>query len=95
MGSSISGTLPLLFMDKLKIKALSSHLIISPYRRYVDYIYLQTANEEMADHFHHTMNNVHPKLKFEMEKLETTPNSLSLSLLDFTISKDGNSSFEF
>ena len=60
-----------------------------------DDIYRQTANEETADHFHHTMNNVHPILKFEMEKPETTPNSLSLSLLDFTISKDGNSSFEF
>ena len=60
-----------------------------------DDIYRQTANEETADHFHHTMNNVHPILKFEMEKPETTPNSLSLSLLDFTISKDGNKSFEF
>ena len=40
---------------------------------------------------------MHPNLKFEIEKLETTPSGLSLSLLDFkvTISKDGNSSFEF
>ena len=36
-------------------------------------------------------------LKFEIEKPETTPDGLSLSLLDFkvTISKDGKSSFEF
>ena len=36
-------------------------------------------------------------MKFEIEKLETAPSGLSLSLLDFkvTISKDGNSSFEF
>ena len=62
-------------------------------------IYLQTANEETADHFHDIINNVHPNLKFEIEKPEITSSglSLSLSLLDFkvTISKDGNSSFEF
>ena len=77
--------------------ALSSHLSISPYRRYVDDIYLQTTGEEMADQFHYTMNNLHPKLKFEIEKPEITPNGFSLSLLDFnvTISKDGKSSFEF
>ena len=51
----------------------------------------------MADQFHHTMNNLHPKLKFDFEKPETTPDGLSLSLLDFkvTVSKDGKSSFEF
>ena len=51
----------------------------------------------MADQFHQTMNNLHAKIKFKTEKPETTPNGLSLSLLDFkvTISKDGKSSFEF
>ena len=51
----------------------------------------------MADRFHHTMNTLHTKLKFEIEKPETKPNGLSLSLLDFkvTISKDGRSSFKF
>ena len=97
MGSSISGILAILFMDKLETIALSSHLMISPYKRYVDDIYLQTTNEETADHFHNVMNNVHPNLNFEIEKPEVTPNGLSLSLLDFkvTISKDGYSSFEF
>ena len=40
---------------------------------------------------------MHPNLKFEIKKPETTPSGLSLSLLYFkvTISKDGNSSFEF
>ena len=56
MGSSISGILAILFMDKLETIALSSHLIISPYKRYVDDIYLQTTNEETADHFHHIIN---------------------------------------
>ena len=51
----------------------------------------------MADRFHHTMNSLHPKPKFEIEKPETTPNGLSLSLLDFkvTITEDGRNSFEF
>ena len=40
---------------------------------------------------------MHLNLKFEIEKPETTPSGLSLSLLDFkvVISKDCNSSFEF
>ena len=77
--------------------ALYSHLKISPCKRYVDHIYVQTTNEETADHFHHIINKMHPNLKFEIEKPETTPSGLSLSLLDFkvTISKDGNSSIEF
>ena len=56
MGSNISAILAILFMDKLGIIALSSHLMISPYKRNVDYIYLQTINEEAADHFHHIIN---------------------------------------
>jgi len=97
MGCSISGILAILYMDRLETIALSSHLSISRYRRYVDDIYLQTTGEKMPDQFHHSMNNLHPKLKFEIEKPEITPNGLSLSLLDFkvTISKDGKSSLEF
>jgi len=97
MGFSISGILAILLMDKLETIVLSSHLAIGPYRRYVDDIYLQTTGEEMADRFHHTMNRLHTKLKFKIEKPETTPNGLSLSLLDFkvTISKGGRSSFKF
>ena len=45
---------------------MSSHLMISPYKRYVDDIYLQRTNEETADHFHDVINNVHPNLKFEI-----------------------------
>ena len=49
----------------------------------------------MAHHFHHIINNVHPNLKFEIEKPETRPGGLSLPLLEVTVSKDGNNSFEF
>ena len=97
MGSNISGILAILFMNRLETIALSSHLSIIPYRSYVDDIYLQTTGVGMADQFHYTMNNLHPKLKFEIEKPEITPNGFSLSLLDFkvTISKEDKSSFEF
>lgn len=63
----------------------------------MDDIYLQTTGEEMTDQFQHTVNNLHPKLKFEIDKPEITPNGFPLSLLDFkvTISKDGKSSFVF
>ena len=89
MGSNMSAILAILFMDRLETIALSSHLSISPYKRYVDDIYLQTTCEDMADQFHSTTNNLHPKLKFEIEKPEITPSGHSLSLLDFkvTISK--------
>ena len=42
MGSSISGILAILFMGKLDTVALSTHLMISPYMRYVDDIYLES-----------------------------------------------------
>ena len=85
LGSNISGILEILFMDRLEIIALSSHL-------YVDDIYLQTTGEEMADQFHSTMNN--PQWNW---KTRNNTQCLSLSLLDsnITISKDGKSSFEF
>ena len=60
MGSNISGILAIL---KLETIALSSQLLISPYKRYVDDIYIQTTNEEMANQFHHIMNNQHPIYK--------------------------------
>ena len=85
MGSNNSAILAILFMDRLETIALSSHLSISPYKRYVDDIYLQTTCEDMADQFHSTMNNLHPKLKFEIAKPEITPSGHSLSLLDFKV----------
>ena len=49
MGSSISGILAILFMDKLETIALSSDLLINPYKRDVDDIYPQMTNKETAD----------------------------------------------
>ena len=63
MGSSISGILAIVFMDRLETIALSSHLSISPYKRYVEDIYFQATGEDMADQFHQTMNNLHANSK--------------------------------
>ncbi|KAK3746427.1 hypothetical protein QZH41_012768 [Actinostola sp. cb2023] len=42
------------------------------------------------------MNQVHPRIKFEIEKPTRNPEGLSLSLLDFiTITDQGPSTFEF
>ena len=56
MGSSVSGILAILFMDKLERMALLSYRFISLYTRYVDDIYAQTINEEHADEIHRIMN---------------------------------------
>ncbi|XP_066016063.1 uncharacterized protein [Pocillopora verrucosa] len=87
MGSSISGILAILFMDKLEQIALSSYRLISPYKRYVDDLYLQTANEEKANEFYDTMNSLHTRLKFEIEKPTASPEGLSLSPLAFEFYK--------
>ena len=98
MGSSISGILG----NHIHGKTRNHRPLLGPNDKplqeiFLDDIYLQTTNEETADDFHHIINNVHTNLKFEIEKPETTPSGLSLSLLDFkvTISKDDNNSFEF
>ena len=98
MGSSISGILG----NHIHGKTRNHRPLLGPNDKplqeiFLDDIYLQTTNEETADDFHHIINNVHPNLKFEIEKPETTPSGLSLALLDFkvTICKDGNNSFKF
>ena len=48
MGSSVSGILAILFMDKLEKIALSSYRLISPYKRYIDDIYLLPRHHEQS-----------------------------------------------
>ena len=84
MGSSISGILG----NHIHGKTRNHRPLLGPNDKplqeiFLDDIYLQTTNEETADDFHHIINNVHPNLKFEIEKPETTPSGLSLSLLGF------------
>ena len=55
-------------MGKFESNAFSSHIRISPYKRYVDDLYLQTTNEGTANDFRHTMNSLQSPLKFEIEK---------------------------
>ena len=84
MGSSVSGILAILFMDKLERCVLVLYNLTDPYKRCVDDIYGQTTDEAEADNFHKIMNETHPNIKFEIEKPKTTPNGKSLSLWDFT-----------
>ena len=79
MGSSISGILGKHIHGKTRNhRPLLGHNDKPLQEIFLDDIYLQTTNEETADDF-----NVHPYLKFEIEKPETTPSGLSLSLLGF------------
>ena len=52
MGSSLSGTLAILFMDKLERNVLTLHRLTDPYKRYVaqtiNDVYAQTINEAEA-----------------------------------------------
>ena len=46
IGSSLSGILAVLFMDRLERKTLTRHQPhIEPYKHYVDHIYMQTTDE--------------------------------------------------
>ncbi|CAB3997609.1 Hypothetical predicted protein [Paramuricea clavata] len=96
MGSSLSGILAILFMDSLECGVIDLYNISNPYDRYVD-IYSQASDEKEADTFHSIMNSAHPRILFEIEKPNTSPDGRSLSLLDFTVTigPDGNTEFEF
>jgi uncharacterized protein (UPF0276 family) len=73
MGSSISGIRAILFMDKLDRMTFSQHLLIDPYKRYVDDMYLQIEDENQADNFYRNMNQLHPRIKFEIENQSKLP----------------------
>ena len=97
MGSSLSGTLAILFMDKLERKTLTLYQPhIEIYKRYIDDICVQTIDEVQADNFHTTMNTPHLNFRFEIEKPVTTSTGKSLSLLEFTVTiSDDKTEFEF
>ena len=52
VGSSLSGILAILFMDKLELGVLALYNLTDPYKRYVDDIYGQTTDEAEAENFH-------------------------------------------
>ena len=81
MGSSLSGILAILFMDRLERGVINLYNISNPYDRYVDEIYSQASDEKEADAFHSTMNLAHKRIQFEIEKPNNSPNGQSLSLL--------------
>lgn len=57
----------------------------------------QASNENEADLLHSVVNSAHPRIQFDIEKPNTSPNGQSLSLLDFTVTikSDGKTQFEF
>ena len=61
-------------MGKFENIAFSSHLRISPYKRYVDDFYLQTTDEGTANDFRHTMNSLQSRLK--LPKITKSADSL-------------------
>ena len=72
MGSSISGILAILFMDKLEQIALSSHRFISPYKRYNTPISSPT-------HSPNTSTSQIPRMSWNKNYAEFTTSSTPLS----------------
>ena len=60
-------------------------------------MYLQTEDKIQADYIHRNMNQLHPRIKFEIEKpIETPEGKTLLSLnLSITITNEGEAAFEF
>lgn len=79
MGSSTSGILPILLMDKLDNIPLSSQQFISPYKRYVDEIFLQITEAGAAKEFHKWTAYTYD-YKFGIEKPTKSADGISLSL---------------
>ena len=89
MGNSLSGTLAILFMDKLERRALSTINTVLIYKRYVDDTFIMTTNRTEANSIHTILNNEHPKIKFEIEHPDSTN---SISLLDFRLTSNADGS---
>lgn len=79
MGSSTSGILHILLMDKLDNIPLSSQQLISPYKRYVNEIFLQITEAGAAKEFHKWTAYTYD-YKFEIEKPTKSVDGVSLSL---------------
>ena len=80
MGSSLSGYLAILFMNKIEKATLTQYQPLNTYKRYVDDIFFQTKDEEHANAFHLLMNQQHPNIQFEIEKPTTIAEAASLCL---------------
>ena len=78
MGSSISGILPISFMDQLEHRALSIYPSCIFFTRYIDDILMLTSSSKEAT----TIYEKHRHIQF---KIKHPDNTESLSLLDFKI----------
>ena len=74
-------------MNRIESRALNIFLSVGIFKRYVDDIFILTKNEVDANTFYNVINNIHPKIQFEIEHpVKSNRTTNSLSLLDFTIS---------
>lgn len=88
MGSPLAPLLANWFVAKVENNLLQNPLIKQPifYRRYVDDIFAVFHCEDDRDAFFSHLNNAHENLRFTMEKINTSTNSLPF--LDVEISVD-------
>ena len=93
MGSSLSGVLAILFVDKVERIALQSITPRPFFRRYVDDCFALVKNRSQANALFDTLNNINENIKYE---IEFPAEDGSLSLLDFRVSVSNNKpSFSF
>ena len=88
MGSPVAPVLANIFMGFHKSKWLNEYNLNKPkfYLRYVDDILATFDNEQDSLNFLNLLNNMHPKIKFTIEK----PINHSIAFLDVFISRINN-----
>ena len=82
MGSPISPTLAVVFMDRIESTFLTSR-VLKPllYRRYIDDVFLVwTEGEEALHHFLEDYNHMHPNIKFTWDISRESVNFLDLTI---------------
>ena len=94
MGSSLSGILAIIFMNKLEINALTSMSNIPLFKRYVDDCFALCNNVEEAHQLFEALNSQHQRIKFEIELPNENNHTYTLSLLDFSVNINTNNSNE-
>jgi len=95
MGCNISPAVAIIFMHQIETRALNIFNRTAIFKRYVDDIFILVKNQTEANTLFNIVNNIHPKIKFEIEHPQIKSTIKCLSLLDFTIkmSSDGSLSY--
>ena len=93
MGSSVSGTLAIIFLFRLEIRTIRTMPIVL-YRRYIDDVCLITTNREEAIRIRDLMNQQHPSIRFDIEH-PVDGRTLQLLDFEFTITSEGTTKYNF